>query len=82
MLESYHGRTIAAVEAYRVRGERFFPAVPSHPILRVIREIVPIAQLRERFDNAEARSARAAAQGTVARLGDVLLLTFDGDEDG
>jgi hypothetical protein len=82
VLESYHGRTFAAVEAYRVWGERFFPAVPSHPIPRVIREFVPIVEFRERFGDAEARSASAAVQGTAARSGDVLLLTFDASEDG
>ncbi len=82
VLGPYHGRPFAAVEAYRVWGEKFFPAVPSQTIPRMSREFFPIAQLRERFDDVEARSARAAIQGTVARLGDVLLLTFDGSEDG
>jgi hypothetical protein len=82
VLESYHGRAFATAEAYRVWGERFFPAVPSHPIPRVIREFVPIAELPEKFSDAEARSACAAVQGTVARSRDVLLLTFDASEDG
>jgi hypothetical protein len=36
-LESYRGRVVAAAEAYRVWGERFFPSVPSQPIPKIIR---------------------------------------------
>ena len=46
VLGPYHGRPFAAVEAYRVWGERFFPAVPSQTIPRMSREFFPIAQLR------------------------------------
>jgi glycolate oxidase len=82
VLGFYRGRVLAAAEAYRVWGERFFPAVPSHPIPRVVRSFVPIAELSEALGPASDRPKHAAIQGTVARSGEVLLLAFDDQEEG
>jgi len=77
VLESYRGRVLPAAEAHRVWGERFFPIAPSHPTPRVIRELVSIAKLPETLISARSRPGHVAIQGTVARSGEILLLTFD-----
>jgi FAD/FMN-containing dehydrogenase len=77
---SYGGRVLAAAEAYRVWGERFFPVAPSHPIPRVTRELTSVAKLPQMLHNIEDRPEHVAVQGTVARSGEVLLLTFDAQE--
>ena len=79
-IEAYHGRVLAAAEAYRVWGERFLPAVPSQPVPKVSREFVSVAELPEALGGAQDRPGRVAIQGTVARSGEVLLLTFDAQE--
>ena len=79
-LEPYRGRVLAAAEAYRVWGERFFPAVPSQPIPKVTREFVSVAELPEALGDAQDRPRRLAIQGTVARSGEVLLLALDARE--
>lgn len=81
-LEPYRGHALAAAEAYLVWGQRFFPAVPSHPIPRVTRRFVSVAELPQTFPGAGDRPERTAVQGTVARSGEVLLLTFDAREEG
>ena len=81
-LGSYRGRVLAAAEAYRVWGERFFPAVPSQAIPKVTREFVSVTDLPEALGEAQDRPGRVAIQGTVARSGEVLLLTFDARAEG
>lgn len=81
-LEPYRGRVLTAVEAYRVWGERFFPSVPSHPIPKIVREFVSVAELPEVLGSAQEHSGCLAVQGTVARSSEVLLLTFDSHEKG
>jgi FAD/FMN-containing dehydrogenase len=80
--EPYRGQVFAAAEAYRVWGERFFPAVPSHPIPRVTRQFVSVEELPQMFPGVGDRSEQTAVQGTVARSGEVLLLTFDARQEG
>lgn len=81
-LESYRGQVFAAAEAYRVWGERFFPAVPSHPIPSVTRQFVSVEELPQIFPGVGDRPEQTAVQGTVARSGEVLLLTFDAHQEG
>ena len=71
----------SAAEAHRAWGERFFPVAPSRPTPSPTREIVHLPELPEALVRAESRSPRAAVQGTVARLGEVLLLGIDASED-
>lgn len=78
--EPHRGRGLAAAEAYRVWGERFFPALPSQPIPKVTREFVSVAELPEALSEAQDRPGRLAIQGTVARSGEVLLLALDARE--
>jgi FAD/FMN-containing dehydrogenase len=82
VLESQHGRTLPAAEAYRAWGERFFPVAPSHPAPSPTRELVQLSKLSEGLVDAESRSPHAAVQGTVARSGEVLLLTLEDREEG
>ena len=80
VLESCRGRIMPVAEAYRAWGERFFPMVPYHPFPAPVREFVSVARLSEALG--EDHPGRFAIQGTVARSGEVLLLTFDPGEDG
>ena len=63
-------------------GERFFPAVPLQAIPKVTREFVSVTDLPEALGEAQDRPGRVAIQGTVARSGEVLLLTFDARAEG
>jgi hypothetical protein len=82
LLESYGGGVLAAAEAYRVWGERFFPAVPSRPTPKVARNFVSVAEVLRALGGALDHPGHGAIQGTVARSGEVLLLTFDAREEG
>ncbi|HET6662008.1 MAG TPA: FAD-binding oxidoreductase [Rubrobacter sp.] len=68
------GAALAAADAYRAWGERFFPVAPSHPTPvptdRVLVAVEDLANVLDRF-------SPKAVQGTVARSGEVLLLAFD-----
>jgi hypothetical protein len=68
------GAALAAADAYRAWGERFFPVAPSRPTPvptdRVLVAVEDLANVLDRFSS-------KAVQGTVARSGEVLLLAFD-----
>ena len=74
VLERARGDALAAADAYRAWGERFFPVAPSHPTPvptdRVLVAVEDLANVLDRF-------SPKAVQGTVARSGEVLLLAFD-----
>ena len=74
VLEHARGDALAAADAYRVWGERFFPVAPSHPTPvptdRVLVAVEDLANVLDQF-------SPKAVQGTVARSGEVLLLAFD-----
>jgi FAD/FMN-containing dehydrogenase len=75
-----HGRALSAAEAYHVWGERFFPVTPSiHPpqFSSVSRELVSLVEFPEKLSGVEDRPGNAAIQGTVARSGEVLLLSLE-----
>lgn len=80
VFESYRGRVLPTAEAYRVWGERFFPVAPAHPTPKVTREFVSVTELPKVLGSARDRLEHTAIQGTVARSGEVLLLTFDAHE--
>jgi hypothetical protein len=81
LLESYSGAVLPAAEAYRVWGERFFPAVPSRPTPKVARNFVSVAEVLRALGGALDHPGHGAIQGTVARSGEVLILTFDAREE-
>ncbi len=85
VVASSGGRALSAAEAYRAWGERFFPVTPSilpprFPVLS--RELVSLVELPEKLSRAESRPRHSAIQGTVARSGEVLLLTLEDREEG
>jgi len=76
---SSQGHALSAAEARRAWGERFFPVTrsvlpPRFP--SVSRGLVSLAELPEKLSGATDHTGHAV-QGTVARSGEVLLLTLD-----
>jgi hypothetical protein len=81
---SSRGRTLSAAEAHRAWGERFFPVTPSVLIPRfpaLSRDLVSLADFPEKLSEVEERPGIAAIQGTVARAGEVLLLSLENHEE-
>jgi FAD/FMN-containing dehydrogenase len=79
----HRGRVLPASESYRVWGERFFPMAPSRPTpTSAQRTLVPMTELAEALVTTRERSTDPAVQGTVSRSGEVLLLSFDAQEEG
>ena len=78
VLERARGDALAAADAYRVWGERFFPVAPSHPTPvptnRVLVGVEDLAKVLDQFSS-------KAVQGTVARSGEVHLITFDANRE-
>ena len=81
---SHQDRTLSTPESYRVWGERFFPVAPSRPTpTSAQRALVPPEKLAKALLETRNRLADVVAiQGTVARSGEVLLLSFDAQEEG
>lgn len=75
------GRALPAADAHRAWGERFFPVAPSHPTPAAERTLVPVSALAEVLAGRD-DDRRTAAQGTVARSGEVLLLNIELEEIG
>jgi FAD/FMN-containing dehydrogenase len=74
VLEHARGDALAAADAYRAWGERFFPVAPSRPTpVPTDRVLVAVEDLGKVLDQFSSK----AVQGTVARSGEVLLLAFD-----
>jgi hypothetical protein len=66
-----------------VWGERYFPIRPS--ILppgfpNLSREYSSLAELLQKLEQVEDSAASIALQGTIARSGEILLLTLDAKE--
>ena len=79
----HRGRVLPVSESYRVWGERFFPMAPSRPTsTSAQRTLVLMTELAEALVTTRVRSTDPAVQGTVSRSGEVLLLSFDAQEEG
>jgi FAD/FMN-containing dehydrogenase len=81
-VEAGRGRVFDAAETYRAWGQRFFPATPSgiqSALANVRSERTTVSGIREILADTGS-AANAAVQGTVARSGEVLLLTLEGGE--
>jgi FAD/FMN-containing dehydrogenase len=81
---SSRGRALSAAEAHRAWGERFFPVTPSvipqrFPVLS--RDLVSLVDFPQKLSEVEDHSGNAAIQGTVARSGEVLLLSLEDHEE-
>lgn len=80
VVESNRGRLLTAVDAHRVWGERYFPIRPSvlppgSPGLS--REFSSVTELPQRLEQTEDGGTGVAVQVTIARSGEILLLTLD-----
>jgi FAD/FMN-containing dehydrogenase len=80
---AHRGRILPAAESHRAWGERFFPMAPSRPTpTSAQRTLVTMTELAEALVTTRERSTDPAVQGTVSRSGEVLLLSFDAQEEG
>jgi FAD/FMN-containing dehydrogenase len=80
LVESNRGRLLPTADAHRVWGERYFPIRPSilppgFPGLS--REFSSVAELPQKLEQVEDSATSVALQGTIARSGEILLLTLD-----
>jgi FAD/FMN-containing dehydrogenase len=80
VVESNQGRLLPAADAHRAWGERYFPIRPSilppgFPGLS--REFSSVAELPQKLEQVEDSATSVALQGTIARSGEILLLTLD-----
>jgi len=83
VVESNRGRLLPAADAHRAWGERYFPIRPSifQPgFAGVSREFSSVAELPQKLEQVEGGATSVALQGTVARSGEILLLTLDARE--
>jgi FAD/FMN-containing dehydrogenase len=83
VVESNQGRLLPAADAHRAWGERYFPIRPSilppgFPGLS--REFSSVAELPQKLEQVEDSATSVALQGTIARSGEILLLTLDARE--
>ena len=76
------GRVLPPGEAYRIWTERFYPISPSHPTPQVERTFISTSEVAGALGVGRDRPVKIAIQGTVARSGEVLLLSFDPNEEG
>jgi FAD/FMN-containing dehydrogenase len=77
VLEDHGGDELGIREAWRVWGTRFFPVEPAHPTPHAARRFVTVEGLPQALEDSQ---LEVPFQGTVARSGEVLLLTL-GDEE-
>jgi hypothetical protein len=83
VVESTRGRLLPVADAYRVWGERYFPIRPSilpAGIPSLSREFTSVAELSQKLEQVEDSATSVALQGTIARSGEILLLTLDARE--
>jgi hypothetical protein len=81
---SSRGRALSAAEAHRAWGERFFPVTPSGLPSRfpaVSRDLVSLVDFPQKLSEVENRPGNPTIQGTVARSGEVLLLSLEDQEE-
>ena len=72
-----NGRELSGGEAHRVWGERFFPVAPSRSMPPLAdRSFISVSEVSNVLES----RPTSAIQGTVARSGEVLLLSFDPSE--
>ena len=72
VLKAHGGTELDASEAWRVWGERFYPVEPSRPTPGVVREYVPLKDLRR----ALVERSKDALQCSVSRSGEATLLAL------
>lgn len=80
VVETNRGRLLTAADAHRAWGERYFPIRPSIPtpvFPGFFREFSSLAELLQKLEQVEDSATSVALQGTIARSGEILLLTLD-----
>ena len=82
-VESNRGRLLPAADAHRTWGERYFPLRPSilppgFPGLS--REFSSLAELPQKLEQVGDSATSVALQGTIARSGEILLLSLGARE--
>jgi hypothetical protein len=83
LVESNRGRLLPTADAHRVWGERYFPIRPFNlppGSSGLTREFSSLVGLPKKLELVEDGAASVALQGTIARSGEVLLLTLDAKE--
>jgi FAD/FMN-containing dehydrogenase len=83
LIESNRGRLLPTADAHRVWGERYFPIRPSNlppGSSGLSREFSSLVGLPKKLELVDDGPASVALQGTIARSGEVLLLTLDAKE--
>jgi FAD/FMN-containing dehydrogenase len=83
LVESNRGRLLPAHASHRVWGERYFPIRPSTlppGLSGLSREFSSVADLPQKLEWVEDSATNVALQGTIARSGEILLLTLDARE--
>jgi FAD/FMN-containing dehydrogenase len=83
LVESNRGRLLPAADAHRVWGERYVPVRPSNlppGLPGLSREFSSLTELPKKLEQVEDSSTSVALQGTIARSGEILLLTLDARE--
>ena len=80
VVESNQGRLLPAAYAHRAWGERYFPIRLSILPPGLSREFSTVAELSQRLEQVEDSATSVALQGTIARSGEILLLTLDARE--
>jgi hypothetical protein len=83
VVESNRGRLLPVADAHRVWGERYFPIRPSIPqasFPSLSCEFTSVAELSQKLKQLEDSATSGALQGTIARSGEILLLTLDARE--
>jgi glycolate oxidase len=81
-VSGHRGKMLSPAEAYRSWGARFFPAGPAGDLPTPATATVQVLSLGEALLRLEDEAAHLAVQGTVARGGEVLLITFRIGEEG
>lgn len=80
--EARGGNILSAADAHRAWGERFSPVSPARATPAAERTLVPLSELEGGLTGTGGRPEEDAVQGTVARSGEVLLLTLEVEEAG
>ena len=83
IVEFNRGRLLPAVDAHRAWGERYFPIRPStfqSGFPGLSRGFSSLAELPQKLEQVDNGATSVALQGTIARSGEILLLTLDARE--
>lgn len=81
VVSTHSGELLPPAEAFRVWGERFFPAGGAGELPNPARVMTPVSGVAGLLGRLQLEAGELALQGTVARHGEVLVLAFRPDAD-